>query len=263
MKPHKHSLTYREIMMLSEEERYAHNVYHRWNNTANRRKLHRLYGRVAEQEDAEILRAISGRRILDVGAGYGFFARRLIDHGFEVTAIDPNEELIQLAKDWYGVEVLRLDVHELPFATGRFETAIFREAVEHLDCEQAFREIERLAIKEILIFQTHLNPFVRMSRRLSGHEELRPEGLRYYQDLLGKFGFTEQRVTFRDVVALPLSGGTLTPQLVPRSPLVENMVLAVDGWLNRLVHVTRTERFFCWRFLLRAQKPALGVAGSQ
>ena len=256
MKTDKTPLNYREIMALSEEERYEHNVYHRWDNAANQRKLGRLYGMVAEKEDAEIVAAISGRRVLDVGAGYGFFARRLIDHGFEVTAIDPNQELCQLARQWYGVEVLRHDIHEMPFPAGSFNTVIFRESVEHLDCFQAFREADRLVTNSVLIFQTHLSPAVRLSRLLAGHEELRPEGLEYYQDLLRQLGYSHQEVTFRDIFALPLSGGTLTQQLVPPIRLVENLVVSLDEWVNRLVHSFRTERLFCWRFLLRAQKPS-------
>lgn len=262
MKTDKAPLTYREIMALSEEERYEYNVYHRWDNAANRRKLGRLYGLVAEKEDADILAAISGRRVLDVGAGYGFFARRLIDHGFEVTAIDPNQELCRLARQWYGVDVLRNDIHEMPFPACSFDTVIFRESVEHLDCAQAFREADRLVTKAILIFQTHLSPAVRLSRLLAGHEELRPEGLEYYQDLLGQLGYTQQQVTFRDIFALPLSGGTLTPQLVPPIPLIENLIVAFDNSVSRLMHLLGMERLFCWRFLLRAQKPSKSLPTS-
>lgn len=253
--PKKH-LSYREIMALSEEERYEHNVYHRWDHAANRRKLSQLYMLIAEAQDREILHAVEGRRVLDVGAGYGFLARRLIDAGFSLTAIDPNEELVGLAHDWFGVEVMRHDIHELPFPAGSFDTTVFREAVEHLDCQRAFEEAARVTREKIIIFQTHLSPAVRLARRLSGHEELRPEGLAYYQDLLRKLGYTRQTVTFHDVLALPISGGTLTPQLVPHVPALERFLVRLDDAATRIARVCRVERLVCWRFLLQAKKPA-------
>lgn len=254
MKASRRHLTYQEIMALSEEERYEHNVYHRWDNAANRRKLSQLYGLVAAAQDAEIIGAIRGRSVLDVGAGYGFLARRLLDAGFDVTAIDPNEELARLTREWYGVEVMRHDVHELPFPAHSFDTAVFREAVEHLDCEQAFREADRVVRKGIVIFQTHLNPIVNLARRISAHEELRPEGLEYYQGLLRRLGYTRQTVTFRDVFALPISGGTLTRQLLPHVPKLERLVVQLDAVAARMVRACRLERLVCWRFLLRAEK---------
>ena len=44
------------------------------------------------------LQAKLPEKILDAGAGYGFLTRILLDAGFEVVAIDPNEECSQLAK---------------------------------------------------------------------------------------------------------------------------------------------------------------------
>jgi SAM-dependent methyltransferase len=248
-------LTYRELMALSEEERYEHSVYHRWDNPANHRKLQRLYGLVAEREDAEIIRAIRGRRVLDVGSGYGFFARRLLDHGFHVTTIDPNQTMIECAKQWYDVEVLPHDAHDLPYRSGSFDTVVFREAVEHLDCERVFEEAERVGAGTIVIFQTHLSPIVQWCRSMAGHDELFPEGLEYFQDLLHRRGYTQQSVSFRDVFALPLSGGTLTPQRVPAVGAIERLVVRLDTLANRLVHMARVQRLFCWRFLLQARKP--------
>jgi hypothetical protein len=67
-------------------------------------------------------------------------------------------------------------------------------------------------------------------------------------------------VSFHDVFALPLSGGTLTPQRVPALAAVERAVVWLDALAERLVHLARLQRVLCWRFLLRAQKP--GAAAS-
>lgn len=247
--------TYRELLALSEEERYEFEVYHRWDDAANRRKLGGLYGLLAADQDDEIIAAIRGRSVLDIGAGYGFFARRLLDRGFDVTGLEPNQQLIDLAKAWYDIDLVRGDVHELDSPPGRFDTVVFREAVEHLDCERAFAEADRVVSRAIIVFQTHLSPVVNLCRRASGHEELRPEHLEYYADLLRRLGYTRQSVTFRDVFAIPLSGGTLTRPLVPHWRPLERAVVGLDAAANRVLHLLRLERLFCWRFLLVAEKP--------
>jgi SAM-dependent methyltransferase len=247
-------LTYRELLALSDEERYALDVYHRWDDAANRRKLAGLYGRLAARQDADIIAAIRGRRVLDVGAGYGFFAHRLAERGFDVTALEPNQDLIALAKAWYGLDLVRGDIHDLDFPPEHFDSVIFREAVEHLDCARAFEQADRVARQAIIVFQTHLSPAVELCRRLSGHEELRPERLDYYEGLLRRLGYTRLTVTFRDVFALPLSGGTLTRSLVPGWPGLERAVIALDDAANRALRACRLQRLFCWRFLLVAEK---------
>jgi SAM-dependent methyltransferase len=254
-KPDRQPLTYRELLALTEEERYEHDVYHRWDHAANRRKLHRLYGLVAARQDDAIIGTIRGRRVLDVGSGYGFFADRLRRRGFTVTAVERNEDLINLAKSWYGVSALRADVHELPFRAAQFDTAVFRESVEHLDCERAFAEVDRIATRAIVLFQSHLSPVVGISRRLSGHEELRPEPLEYYQGLLERLGYTRQTVQFRDVFALPLSGGALTGQWLPPFAALESATVALDEATNRLLGVLGLQRALCWRYVLCAEKP--------
>jgi len=41
---------------------------------------------------------------------------------------------------------------------------------------------------------------------------------------------------------------------VPDIDWVEEMVLAADIIMNNLLKVARLQRFFCWRFLLKAEK---------
>ena len=70
------------------------------------------------------LQAKLPEKILDAGAGYGFLTRILLDAGFEVVAIDPNEECSQLAKQWYGVDILRQEIYDVEFPDKYFDTVI-------------------------------------------------------------------------------------------------------------------------------------------
>lgn len=244
-------MTYQELMALSEDERYAHNVYHRWDHQANYRKLAMLYGRLAVRQDADIA-SYCRSPVLDIGAGYGFFARHLKDTGFSVTAIDPNNELRQLAQQWYGVSVWPYDAHALPFDAGSYDTVVFREVVEHLDCERAFAEAARVSSRRIIVFQSHLSLPVRAARWLSGHTELHTQHLDDYRALLYRLGHSVQRVVYRDTLALPLSGGLLTMQRIVRR--AESAILRWDERLTRLARRCHVDHLVCWRFLLCADK---------
>jgi hypothetical protein len=105
-----------------------------------------------------------------------------------------------------------------------------------------------------LIFQSHLNLFLRAARRILGHEEFNQHGLSYYQALLRKYGYSHQRVLFRDVIAFPLSGGYLTPQLFSHIGRLEDGLLLCDRAFNDFLRTCHCQRLFCWRFLLIASR---------
>jgi SAM-dependent methyltransferase len=56
-----------------------------------------------------------GASILDLGCGSGRDSLYLIEHGFDVTAMDASEEMCDLASIHIGQEVLRLSFSELDF----------------------------------------------------------------------------------------------------------------------------------------------------
>ena len=89
---------------MTEEELYRLNIYHAADDGYSEKQLHSLYGLVNEDQDREIISAVQGKRVLDVGAGYGSLSRRLKEAGFEVTAIEPNQHTRALAKKWNNVE---------------------------------------------------------------------------------------------------------------------------------------------------------------
>lgn len=244
-------MTYQELMALTDEQRYAHNVYHRWDHQANYRKLAMLYGRVAVRQDADIA-SYCRSPVLDIGSGYGFFACHLRNEGLSVLSIDTNDELRDLAYRWYGITVWPHDAHALPFEDGSYDTVVFREVAEHLDCERAFAEAARVSSRRIIVFQSHLSLPVRTARWLSGHTELHTQHLDDYRGMLYRLGHSRQTVMFRDTIALPLSGGLLTMQRIVRR--LEGPILRWDERLTRLARRCHVDHLVCWRFLLCADK---------
>jgi SAM-dependent methyltransferase len=239
---------------MSEEDLYRLNIYHECDENHSEKQLHSLYGRVNEDQDREIIRAVHGKRVLDVGAGYGTLSRRLKNAGFSVTAIEPNSQTREIAKKWNDVDELPYGIYQTPFEDNFFDTVILRECVEHLHFPEAVREIRRICNTRVLVFQTNLNFLISLARRRIGHEEFNPQKLDYYQKTLDEFGFSKQNVIFRDSLAFPVSGGYHAEQLVPRKPSIERGILGIDRAVTKVLRATRVAPFFCWRYLLISDK---------
>ena len=118
---------------MTEQELYRLNIYHSTDENHSKKQLHSLYGRVNEDQDKQIIISVHGKRVLDVGAGYGLLTRRLKDEGFDVIAIEPNLHIREIAKKWNNVDELPYGIYKTPFDDNYFDTVILRECVEHLD----------------------------------------------------------------------------------------------------------------------------------
>ena len=153
------------------QQAIADNVIHDEDHEANRRKLDGLYGRVAERQNARIAAACAGKRVLDVGAGYGNLTRHLLDAGLDATGIEIDDEKIPLARQWYDVELDKVDIHESGYAEGQFDTVIFREVIRHLRLEEVCRQAARIAAKRVIVFQANPIWLLRLAYRLTGHHE--------------------------------------------------------------------------------------------
>ena len=246
---------------LSEQEKRELDIYHTYNHERNYRHLHSFYGHVERKEDNVIINMITGKTVLDVGSGYGTLSRRLLDRGFEVTAIEPDFEVGTLAKKWNNIEVLPCDIYDITELYPKLEvdTVILREVVEHLDFELAMQTIKRLAKKEIILFGSSVNFIVKIARAVRRLHELNSFGSDYYVKILNRFGFKVEKVYFMDVVTIPISGGFHAPQLVPDDELVYSILLKFDSFLNSILKVLHLQKTFCWRYVTYA-KPATGMS---
>lgn len=87
-------------------------------------------------------------RVLDVGAGYGFFATALADAGFtRVTGFEISEERRALASEWGGAPVLGLDVTapDLGEHAGAYDVVTLFHVLEHTADPAGFlRSLARL-----------------------------------------------------------------------------------------------------------------------
>ena len=90
-------------------------------------------GRVARIRDFVEPR-VSGRRLMDVGAGLGVFPAAMKDAGWDVTAIEPDPRTVEHLTRVVGVRGLAADLLTLtPQAVGRFELITFNKVLEHVE----------------------------------------------------------------------------------------------------------------------------------
>ncbi len=96
----------------------------------------------------EMLAPSGGERILDVGAGKGKVADRVMraSGGAEVYAVDPNEKRVaSMKRDFPSVRSSVASAERLPFADSYFDKVYTTMALHHFsDLDGALREIGRV-----------------------------------------------------------------------------------------------------------------------
>ncbi len=222
-------------------------------------RLKRFYGDVAKDQNSSIVSLITGESILDIGCGYG----TLIDQirrsypSKKVVGIDLDDDSIRMAKKIYDIEIKTMSAYKMDFPDNSFDTVILRETIHHFDSDEklklALREIHRVSSREVIIFDPNPNWVVKFSRILIKHKD--PEApLNKVIDEVKAAGFRVELCRWRDVMAFPLSGGFVGPELVPNIKIVKKAVMAIDRVMDKLLSLLRLQRYFCWRYLLRAVK---------
>ncbi len=100
------------------------------------------------EEVAAFIRGLPlGRRVLDVGTGFGYSLGMLLSMGLEVHSVDPDEEALERARKVHGesVRLYRAGAEELPFPDGYFDSAVSIFSLHHFsDIPRAIAEIERV-----------------------------------------------------------------------------------------------------------------------
>lgn len=100
----------------------------------------------------------NGNHVLDIGCGWGGFARYAAEHyGCTVTAVNISEEQIQYAKDYcrgLPVEILREDYRQI---RGSFDKIVSVGMFEHVGMKnyRTFMEVVHQCLKEEGIFLLH------------------------------------------------------------------------------------------------------------
>lgn len=108
-----------------------------------------LTGRITARVVEPLLDAagvVTGSRVLDVGTGPGYAARRASERGAVATGVDIADEVLALARGRQGgIRFLWGDAEELPFAGASFDALVCNFGINHFPRpERAMREFARV-----------------------------------------------------------------------------------------------------------------------
>jgi SAM-dependent methyltransferase len=241
-----------DLLSWSREELVAADIIHDEDHERNRRRLQELYGDVAARQNAFIAEHVRGS-VLDVGAGYGTLVRDLCARGHQATGVEIDEEKIRRGREWYGVELRRADFAQL--RGERFGTVVFREALNHMELDEALGHAFEIATDRCIVFQgTEIAP-LRVAKKLYGHEEHDQKTPPQIVSGLERAGFVHVRQFFRDTLAFPLSGGWWGKSFVPNVTSVKRALLGSDAILTRAVVGLGLGPALCFRVLIVGEKP--------
>jgi SAM-dependent methyltransferase len=90
----------------------------------------------------------AGMSVLDVGTGPGYAAQRAAQRGAVATGVDIADELLALARRSHpGIDFLRGDAEDLPFADRSFDALVCNFTINHLpQPERAILEFGRVVV---------------------------------------------------------------------------------------------------------------------
>ncbi len=125
------------------------------------------------------------KTLLDVGTGTGIFAEAFAKHKIRVTGIDPNTELLEIARTVLpDAEFLKGTAEDIPFPDESFDLVILIHVLHETDdMFKALFEVKRVARKRVVVLEW---PYIEEEQGPPLHHRLKPEDI---EKVASKAGF--------------------------------------------------------------------------
>lgn len=217
------------------------------------KRLRSFYGAVASEQNRFTLQWVEGKKVLDLGCGYGAFSLEASNAGKKVIGMDINYEILKSGRSAYpslSFKLIQGDMDHLPFKDKSFHAVILRESLHHTAWEKILPEILRVCKREILIFEPNPNWILRFCRKIISHQD-QEIPLKSLLTLLKSHGMLIQGPYFRDLLAFPLSGGFVGMEFVPPIKKLYPILLKTDRMFHFFSRILRVEKTVCWRYLVK------------
>lgn len=94
-----------------------------------------------------------GKRIIEIGCNEGFLSKALIEAGAkEVVSVDYDQAMVDKCKEKFGIEAIKADINDIPFADGSFDVALGCEVLEHIaNPFIGLQELFRVAREKVVV----------------------------------------------------------------------------------------------------------------
>lgn len=224
------------------------------------KRLDSLWGIIDEQHNNQITSIINGKKILDIGCGYGSLTNYLIKNNYDAEGIDYNTNSLIVAKKIFPdikVRNIKAEILDEHYNENSFDTIILKDCFHHLvdesDIKRTFHSFRKILRNNGRIIILDPNPIwiLRIARKLISHNDpsITPEDS---IQLLCNEGFVIKGVKYYEILGLPLSGGyvgfRLAPNLKPLNTLIAHLNRISSVYINKI----KLGKFLCWRYLIHA-----------
>ena len=225
------------------------------------KRLKKFWGKVDQKHICEIEKHVTGKDVLDMGAGYGTTTTYLGNKGFNVIAIDLDSDSIEIAKKLNpSINYKKLNAEQLPFEDNSFDTLILRDALHHFVGEADFDKVKNEMCRvlrndgKIIFFDPNVNFLIKTLRKISKHED---EECTYEEaiDIMNGLNLDIIHKSFNTIYSLPLSGGYVGVNFIPQINLLQNFILFTEKIFEKLIQNSIGRRI-AWRYVVVGKKPS-------
>lgn len=226
------------------------------------KRLNKFWGKVDRKHIEIISKFIKGKKVLDMGAGYGTTTTYLQDQGFDVLAIDFDDDSIKVAKEINStINYLKLNVEDLPFENSTFDTLILRDALHHFYGEADFSkiktEINRILKPDgvVIFFDPNINFLLKILRKISNHND---EECSFEEaiKIMNELNLNIIHNSFNTIYTLPLSGGYVGVNFIPQINIIQSALLFTERIFEKLIQ-NKLGRQIAWRYMIVGLKASI------
>lgn len=223
------------------------------------KRLKSLWGTIDRQHNQLIAAKLSGKRVLDVGCGYGSLVNYLTEQGFDAEGIDEDLESVSVAQEVFpGIKVRLENAESLEeYPSGSFDSVVLKDALHHLVCEGDFQvssQTLRRLLKpggRLVILDPNPMWILKIARKLSAHDDVEVDP-KLALRLLAENAFQPLGIEYFEMIGLPLSGGYVGVRFVPNITPLNRTVAGLNSAISKLASKAGLGPNVCWRYLIHA-----------
>ena len=228
------------------------------------RRLASLWSLIDRQHNELIARHLAGKRVLDVGCGYGSLVEHLRLSGYNAQGIDFDPVSVEAAHQLFPQAPVSLEDAETleRYPAGSFDSIVLKDALHHLVCEGNFRAssqvFRRLLVPGGRLVVLDPNPMwiLKAARLLAAHRDVEVSPKRAATELREN-GFAIRGMEFYEILGLPLSGGYVGVRLVPNLAFLNSSVAGLNRLASAAANGLGLGRWLCWRYIVHADMVAV------